>query len=220
MTATTSIQGVAPERLRRRLVAAGGVAGSVALLAGLALLPIGADDPVRGDRAEAVRRLALVAPVREQVRWGYLAVVLGLALLAPVLVAISGLARGRGAVPATIGGALGGLAAGLGAAANASGLALYRLTDPAVGTEAAARVLTVPSGTVAPLVLPFAVLLPVGLALLGTGLWLTPGVPRWPAALLCVAAILFLGSSVGWPSALLTVPLAAAVVRLALLPAR
>jgi hypothetical protein len=192
---------IMPPRRRALRIAAATLPAAL-LAAGSALVPPAVEEPVHGSRARAAAKLATVAADRATIHTGYLLVVLGLLALAPLLVTI---AR-QGAGLARTGAALAAAGAALGAVVNASGFALTRAADPALDATSMAAYLATPSGTL-PLILLYVTLLPLGLIILGLGLWHSSALPRAAALLFVLSALIAVSAPSGALGAVLTLPL-------------
>jgi hypothetical protein len=185
---------------------------------GGALIPHGLDKPITSITG-ALREISIAHAHADRLYVAYLLVLFGLGALGVSFAAIATLVRARAARLATVAALIGGLGAFCGALVNV--LVGYNLAAAATAntTPVAAANVLVSANTSAAAVMLFAGYfggLLIATILFGIALWYSETVPRWLAILFTGGLLVGAAAPPGLINAVLAIPLAIAMVLLAI----
>ena len=203
---------------RIRLLALSLPAAAVLLVVGQALLPSGLDHPIT-KLSTAIRELPIAAAHSERLFVANLLVIFGLGALGLSFAAIATLVRERGATLATIAAVIGGLACFCGVLVNTFiGYDLAAAARAHVARASAEQVLLAANRGWAFDLLLAAYLggLVAATLAIAVSLWRSRAVPRWLPVLFVIGTALGAAAPAGVVSIPLQLPIAAALVVLAL----
>jgi hypothetical protein len=183
---------------RQRVLAAVTPVGPLLLLAGSLITPSAADD-FSPDSKDATKILEAVATDRGRSGLGGILIVIGLMFLVPPLALVVSRVTARGAILATIGGALAMAAMAAGSLTNTFFFTSYALTDPDLTVKVGD--LGPAYGGLGPVLVPFFIAYLagslLGFILLAIAVFRSGQAPKWAAVMLGLAGLAIVAVDAG-----------------------